>query len=411
MRLRRFVTATLALTATAALAAGTGVVPAAADEALPVAPGATLTVTGNGYGHGKGMSQWGAEGAARQGLGYQQILAFYYPGTQWGSIGGKVSVLITDDTSKNVVVAARKGLKAQQVGKQRKLRLDRIRPSAKRWKITPMPGGRSKLQYKTNRWRKQGVFAGELQFTAGRQPTRLFVPGGSVEYRGILRSAMPTAGSMDRDTVNIVPFDLYLQGVVPSEVPASWQPAALQAQAVAARTYAAFEQADAPAGRHYQICDSESCQVYGGYSNEEPQTNAAIQATKGQILTSGGAPAFTQFSASNGGYSVKGGFDYLPAQADPYDRVVAHGNIGWKAPVTAAEIQAAWPTIGTLTSVQVLSRDGRGDWGGRVTSLRLTGTAASVEVTGDDFRSELGLKSTWFVFDGTPGSARTTTVG
>ena len=83
-----------------------------------------------------------------------------------------------------------------------------------------------------------------------------------VAYRGTLRA-------IKGDTVNILPLDDYLKGVVPREVPASWKPAAVQAQAVAARTYAAFGRRE-PQASHYQICDTTACQVYGGYSDEGP---------------------------------------------------------------------------------------------------------------------------------------------
>ena len=86
-------------------------------------------------------------------------------------------------------------------------------------------------------------------------------------YRGALRSATPAGGG--RDTVNVVGFDGYLKGVLPKEVVAStWPVETLRAQAVAARTYAAYERAHVPAGRHYDLCDTAACQVYGGASAE-----------------------------------------------------------------------------------------------------------------------------------------------
>ena len=78
------------------------------------------------------------------------------------------------------------------------------------------------------------------------------------------------SGSLDRDTVNVVALDTYVKGVVPQEVPALWPTATVRSQAVAARTYAAHERAAAPAGRHYQLCDTAQCQVYGGLSAEQP---------------------------------------------------------------------------------------------------------------------------------------------
>ena len=101
-------------------------------------------------------------------------------------------------------------------------------------------------------------------------------------------------------------------------MPASWQPAALRAQAIAARTYAAFEVADST-NPVYQLCDTTSCQVYGGKSAEVASTNAATTATAGQIRTFHGAPAFTQFSASNGGWMSAGSQPYLAAKQDPFD--------------------------------------------------------------------------------------------
>ena len=94
----------LLLAATAGLAVG-AVSPAAADASYAVPSDGVLRLTGHGYGHGKGLSQYGALGAATQGLTWQQIDEFYYPGTTWGRIGGKVRVLITGDTGKDVQVA------------------------------------------------------------------------------------------------------------------------------------------------------------------------------------------------------------------------------------------------------------------------------------------------------------------
>ena len=115
--------------------------------------------------------------------------------------------------------------------------------------------------------------SGDAQFSAGGRPITLVTPGGRVAYRGILRSATPSdlePGAVDRDTVNVVPLDDYVRGVVPQEVPAQWPTQTVRSQAVAARTYAAHEAA-APADRHYQLCDTAHCQVYGGFSAEQPK--------------------------------------------------------------------------------------------------------------------------------------------
>ena len=94
----------------AALALTLVAVPAQAADSWTVPGKASITIRGHGYGHGHGMSQYGAEGAARKGLTHRQILRFYYPGTRVGEIGGGVTVLITGDTTDDLVVVARRGL-------------------------------------------------------------------------------------------------------------------------------------------------------------------------------------------------------------------------------------------------------------------------------------------------------------
>ena len=123
--------------------------------------------------------------------------------------------------------------------------------------------------------------------------------------------------------------------------------------------------------------------------------SAAIEATRGRARTVDGAPAFTQFSSSNGGWSAAGSVDYLVAQEDPYDGFDGNPVHDWSVAVTDDRIEAAWPAVGDLRTVEVLSRDGNGQWGGRVVSLRLAGSRGSVTVSGDAFRSGLGLRSTW----------------
>ena len=130
----------------------------------------------------------------------------------------------------------------------------------------------------------------------------------------------------------MLPLDRYVQGVVPSEVPTSWPADAVRAQAVAARTYAAFEREAAT--DYYDICDTTSCQVYGGLSAEDAAANDAVRATRGRVVLYEGLPAFTQFSSSNGGYSSAGSQPYLVAQPDPYEASSDNPNDPWTATVT-----------------------------------------------------------------------------
>ncbi len=370
-------------------------VPASAANRWEVAADATIRVLGHGYGHGHGLSQYGAQRAAKQGRTYRQIVNFYYPGTRWGTAGGKVKVLITADTSRDVLVVARSGLTVRSVGAKRSWRLDRVRAKAKRWRITPAARGRSQISYRTNRWHAWRTVSGDAQFAAGGRPITLLRPGGRVKYRGVLRSA--SAAGRDRDTVNIVSLESYLRGVVPLEVPALWHPHAVRAQAVAARTYAAYERAH-PLTRRYQICDTSHCQVYGGFSAEHPASNAAVKATRKRILTKGGRAAFAQFSASSGGWTSAGSFSYLPAKRDPYDAWKGNPHHSWTVTLSDDEIEAQWPGIGNLTSIRVNQRDGNGEWNGRVEQMTLVGGDGKVTISGDTFRLRFGLRSSWFTF-------------
>ena len=171
-------------------------------------------------------------------------------------------------------------------------------------------------------------------------------------------------------TVNKVSLDNYVRGVVPREMPALWEQAALRAQAIAARTYAAFE-ARSSRNPRWNLCDTSECQVYGGESAEFRTSNRAVAKTARQVRMFHGAPAFTQFSSSNGGWTAYGGKPYLPAKKDPYEKFSGNPNHSWTAKVSAAKVENAWPALGDLTSITIDSRDGHGQWGGRVEKMTL----------------------------------------
>jgi stage II sporulation protein D len=376
------------------------VAPPPTDTEVLIGSNTTLTVTGHGWGHGHGMSQWGAQGAALQGLPYDQILAFYYPGTTLSAIGGKIRVLITADTDDNLKVHPTPGLKVVDRGTGRAYRL----PTAKHpkmWRLKVV-AGHTRIYYRTGRWhhyrpRGHSALVGDGQFKSRSHLLTLRLPTGDRVYRGALR----LSGS---DTVNVLNLDQYVKGVVPAEAFPSWQPAALQAQAVAARTYAAGERADG-AARTYDLCDTSHCQVYRGYEGEYATTNAAVDATVGRILTYQGAPAFAQFSASSGGWTSAGTEPYLVAQPDIYDTAASGDtNLNWTKQVPIATLQSAYPALGTLTSIRIVTRDSNATYPnagwdqGWVLSITLTGTGSPTPVTikGTEFQSLYGLKSAYF---------------
>jgi stage II sporulation protein D len=172
-------------------------------------------------------------------------------------------------------------------------------------------------------------------------------------------------------------------------VASQWPQQAQRAQAVAARSYAALKRSTRQA-KPYDLDDTTGYQAYLGVDREWPASDKAVAATSGEILTYDGQPAFTEFTASNGGWTVAGDAPYLLAKEDPWD----HDTWG-PVTFTDSEIEGHWPEVGDLESIEITSRDGNGAWGGRILSVTLTGAAGAETLTGAEFYGELGLQSAW----------------
>jgi stage II sporulation protein D len=376
--------------------------PAPADTTRATAAGivvpdhATLTIHGRGYGHGHGMSQYGAEGAARKGLSATKIAEFYYPHTRGGHTRGKVRVLITADTDDSTTVVNRAGLQVHDLGSGATKTLPTAGAAgrASQWRLSPGSGGKTKVSYRNGGWRVWTKLTGDGEFRAAK-PITLVLGSGRITYRGWLQSRTPVgARGSHRVTVNKVSLEGYVRGVIPREMPALWHQAALRAQAIAARTYAA-EEASRSTNLRWNLCDTSSCQVYGGKSAEYPSTNEATAKTAGRIRTYHGKPAFTQFSSSNGGWLAAGGQPYLVAKHDPYDGWSGNPNHTWTTHVSARAVENAFPWLGNLTGITVKDRDGNGKWNGRVVAMTLHGSKDTRSITGDTLRAALALRSLW----------------
>ncbi|MBV8986378.1 MAG: SpoIID/LytB domain-containing protein, partial [Acidimicrobiia bacterium] len=146
---------------------------------------------------------------------------------------------------------------------------------------------------------------------------------GNNQYRGAMEVTGAGGGV---STINELALDDYVGGI--AEVPSSWPVEALKAQAIAARSYALNRKAQSPASAPYRqagadICNTDSCQVYGGVAREQQDAGsnwtAAVKATAGQVVLYNGAPIFAEYSSSNGGRSVAGSFPYLKSVSDPDD--------------------------------------------------------------------------------------------
>lgn len=367
----------------------------------------TFRLVGGGWGHGRGMSQWGAYQAATEGASYQSILRFYYPGTTLTALPGqRIRVLLTSDTGRDLVVRARPKF-AAAIGGAAARRLPAkpagCRSAATSWRARATKSG-LRLSAYCRSWRTvRTTAARSITFSSGEG--LVLTRNGSVRrgYRGTV-SAVRT-GSRSVQVVNTVALELYLRTVVPAEVSASWPREALRAQAVAARTYALAE-ARARSGGAFDVYDSTRSQVYraaiaysGSWrvvaSREHAATNAAIRDTAAVTVTTQGAPVLTQFSSSNGGASASSPLAHMVARADPWDaRAIKNSRHTWTDTVTARTLAARYPAVGSVRALEVLSREGAGRWGGRIIELRIVGSRGSRLVVGDTaVRAALGTNS------------------
>ncbi|WP_051027620.1 SpoIID/LytB domain-containing protein [Cellulosimicrobium cellulans] len=402
---------------TAAMVAVLGVTSAAAaavvttSERVYLPPGGAVTIAGHGFGHGRGLSQWGARGAATQGVGYQEILDFYYPGTtRVTQNNAEIRVLVSADDDNEVRVVAQDGMTASDTRNTRRP-IGFPGETVTQWRIVRQAEGLFLHGLVNGAWRpwSQGASSSFLGIEAPSGTVRLLLPNGTSKlYRGSVRAVEDGAAPRLR-TVNALPMESYLRSVVPSESPSSWPADALRAQAVAARTYASFDRAARPSAP-WHTCDTTSCQVYPGYrtynsagvvttTHEASTTDAAIAGTANQVRYFGGAPAFTQFSSSNGGWTASGSLAYQVAKPDPWDAI---GNPvhSWSLRVTTERLRTAYPQVGTPRYVETSRRTGDGEWGGRVVDVVIAGSSGSVTVSGSAFRSALGLRSDWWKLTG-----------
>jgi SpoIID/LytB domain protein len=146
-------------------------------------------------------------------------------------------------------------------------------------------------------------------------------------------------------------------------------------------------------------------QAYGGIGSETARTNKAIHNTSGEVIVDhDGAPILAQYSSANGGWTVSGGINYLPARRDPYDGAIPNISHFWTTALSAARIAAAYPSVGTVRDLLVTARDGHGAWGGRIAQISIVGSKRTVSVSGTSFQLAFGLRSPWLRPTPTPGA-------
>ncbi len=216
-------------------------------------------------------------------------------------------------------------------------------------------------------------------------------PGGGFSFNG--RSYRGTFQRLpDGTIVNVVDVEQYLYAVVPHEMPSSWPAAALQAQAVCARTYV-LQRSDPR--RAYDLVPSEADQVYAGIGAESPAGRSAVDATAGQVLRFGAGYASIAYSSCCGGHTEAaadawdGGalVPYLSGVPCPY--CTQSPNYRWSVSVATADVALRFSTqlagAGTLHDVRVTDLDGSG----RARAVTLVADR-SVTIKGTVFRLSMG---------------------
>lgn len=367
---RRLIPHLLALLAALLCAAGATAASARAQV--------SWVVHGHGFGHGVGMSAYGAYGYALHGKGYKFILGHYYQGTSLGTVEGPNVVRVLLSTSSGDVTFSEA-------------------TSACRTKLEPTG------TYEAHRLGNTVV----LRTAAGKPLARcggtlraagagVIDIGGLGRYRGALETVPTESGELN--VVNALAVDQYVKGVIPNESPPSWPMAELKAQAVASRSFALTARVG---GDGYDLYADTRSQVYKGLESEYTTSDEAEEQTAGQVLMYEGKIAETLFSACSGGKteSMQNVFGtavpYLVGVPDPYDSLCPLHE--WTLNLTGPEISEKLAGLldGKLTKV-VITKTG---YSPRIIEAKLYGTGGVTSVTGEQLEVALGAYSTWMTFE------------
>jgi len=407
------------------VALATGAAATARPQLAPF-PAPSVDFVGFGDGHGHGMGQWGAFGyAAVDHETYRWILAHYYGNTTLSSANNPVSkdptisVDLNENDGSPVLVTS--GSAFSFGGRPfRGGQAVRAVLSKGRWSLSQA------LACSSTKW--TAVSSGlvnpvakpftQLPSASAKQVLTICEADGvDLAVRGIVEAYDSPKGPV---TLNLLPIEEYVRSVISNEVSWSWglfggsQGApqgrawgfqALEAQAVASRTYAAAEIAAGGWTSYANTCDY--CQAYTGMGGETAISNAAAADTAGQILEQGGVPVSTEYSASTGGYTFGGQF---PAVVDAGDAVCVKSSYytcnpchKWLAAVPVDAVEKEFPSVGKLAAVEVRKRNGLGALGGRAETVEIVGTSgANISVTAYDLEALLAennpdsCASDWF---------------
>jgi stage II sporulation protein D len=358
---------------------------------------ADYVVDGRGFGHGVGLSQYGAYGyAQREGRDFRWILGHYYPGTNVGRVAtARMRVLLRDTRVPKVCGAT---AVRDAAGRRVRLRDDRV------YAFTAL--GADKLRVADTRTRRsRAPLRAPVRVTGGAS---VCVRGTAINgvrdgsYRGALRLHRDDGRTIL--AVNELGLESYLQGVVAAEMPSTWSAEALKAQAVVARSYALRSLRP---DRVFDVYADVRSQAYRGVAGEAATAVAAARATRGLAVRYGVEIAQTFFHSTSGGRTsgyvegFGGGLPvpYLQPVDDPYDDISPLHT--WTVRLTDAEMAKALRDVrlGDLEDVKITATGETG----RVSTADVVGEEGTAPVSGLELRRLLELRSHWFAIRREPG--------
>ncbi|MGH2595618.1 MAG: SpoIID/LytB domain-containing protein [Actinomycetota bacterium] len=385
-------------------------VSAALSPAVSAHAGDAFTLYGSGWGHGLGLSQWGAYGLASEGWTSKQILTHFYSGTKVAEMSdppGDVRIALTSgETAIHLTAAAgpvRLSIDHQVGGKL----VGKI-PDGQTWVVKVVDGAYEIHDAAGDvvggtTW---GSESSDLFASYADHGARVTVPEGGATYsRGFLEfNLMACTGGCSLRLILQVPFEQYLLGI--GEVPSSWPMEALRAQATAARSFALYKirTYGVQATCNCHLTDGSNDQVYIGWDMEGGPDGKrwvkAVRSTAGQIVTYKGAVALTVFTASDGGHTedlnVQWGtplstYPYLAGVCDPGDYTAANPWTDWNRQFSANALTTALLAYtGDIGSVSGFGAVHRGV-SGRIADAVVHGANGDATVTGSELRSALSL--------------------
>jgi len=339
-----------------------------------VAEGAKWVVKGRGFGHGVGLSQYGAFGFAKHGASYKKIVGHYYKGTKVGKAGGAtVRVLIGGGDRVSFSGASRAC--GERLKEKKSYRFERSGGG-----VALASGGGNRL-----------ASCGD---SGGARGGSSVTYAGKGEYRGELL-AVASGGGLN--AVNRVGIDDYVRGVVTNEMPSSWPGDALKAQALVARSYALTSTVN---GDGFDLYDDTRSQVYEGKSSETGPGNKAAKKTSGEVVKDGGKIATTFYFSTSGGRTESSEFgfpggssrSYLKSVRDPYDDESPYHR--WKEKFSQGEMESKLGVAGNLRKIEIAKKG----VSPRIVKARIVGSGGNETVSGATLQARLGLLSTWAKF-------------